>query len=135
MARFASFAGGLSAGLSAGLDRQGADMDRQQKGLLQRYQMTQNGLKQFSEILLKFKAAGKEPPPELVQLARTMAKQADEAGIALGQPEAGMNSHVMEGLLASPGAAAKDEYFQFQNNFFLLSRYMGVFTSSISTLK
>mgnify|MGYP003647725016 CR=1 FL=1 len=105
MARFGSFAGGLSAGLSAGLDRQGADMDRQQKGLLQRYQMTQNKLKEAGDIILKFKTAGKEVPPEMVQLVQTLAKQADEAGIALGQPEAGMNSHVMEGLLASPGAA------------------------------
>jgi hypothetical protein len=109
MARFGSFAGGLSAGLSAGLDRQGADMDRQYKGLLQRYQMTQNKLKEAGGIILKFKEAGKEVPPEMVQLVQTLAKQADEAGIALGQPEAGMNSHVMEGLLASPGAAAKKE--------------------------
>ena len=104
MARFGSFAGGLSAGLSAGLDRQGADMDRQYKGLLQRYQMTQNKLKEVGDIILKFKTAGKEVPPEMVQLVQTLAKQADEAGIALGQPEAGMNSHVMESLLSSPGA-------------------------------
>ncbi len=61
-------------------------MDRQYKGLLQRYQMTQNQLKEVGDIILKFKTAGKEVPPEMVQLVQTLAKQADEAGIALGQP-------------------------------------------------
>ena len=104
MAKYPSFAGGLSAGLEAGLNRQDTRMQQTNQAALKRFQMSQGMLEQGLNTILKIKEVGETVPPELEQMVSQLAKQVDGLSEGLGMPDAGVYGQSTSALIGMPGA-------------------------------
>ena len=103
MAKYPSFAGGLSAGLEAGLNRQDTRMQQTNQAALKRFQMSQGMLEQGLNTILKIKEAGGTVPPEMEQMVAQLAKQVDGLSEGLGMPDSGMYGQSTSALIGMPG--------------------------------
>ena len=103
MAKYPSFAGGLSAGLEAGLNRQDTRKQQTNQAALKRFQMSQQMLEQGLNTIFKIKEAGGTVPPEMEQMVAQLAKQVDGLSEGLGMPDSGMYGQSTSALIGMPG--------------------------------
>ena len=103
MAKYPSFAGGLSAGLEAGLNRRDTRTQQTNQAALKRFQMSQGMLEQGLNTILKIKEAGGTVPPEMEQMVSLLAKQVDGLSEGLGMPDSGMYGQSTSALIGIPG--------------------------------